>query len=311
MTPHRVVRAIALIFALACMTGIAAGADYRYIQIDVPGATATQAYRINARGDVVGRFTDGTGQWGFLLSKGAFTTIKIDGSNATYANGINERGDIVGIYRVGTVPHGFLLRGGELTTIDVPNALGTRAWDISPTGQVSGEYQDAVLKRWHGFSWQDGVFSYFDVPGSNLTSGYGINVFGEIVGHYTLPGSGKMYGYIYNNGEFTTLNHPSSGSFMSCGWGIGVHGEVVGHFTDVSVYHADTSSNGVFGYLYQDGVFLQALQASDTDGLQARETYPTSIAPNGAIAGYFLTFDAVNKWQTHGFVAVPLNPAGR
>jgi hypothetical protein len=310
MTFQRVLRAAALIFVMAGMAGTAAGADYRYLQIDVPGATATSAYRINARGDVVGRFTDSTGQWGFLLSAGTFTTIKITGSSTTLANGINNRGDVVGSYSVGTgsgaVLHGFLLRDSEVTVIDVPDALGTRAFDISATGDVTGEYQDNVLRQWHGFSWRDGQFTFFDVSGSNLTSGYGINVFGDIVGHYTLPGSGKMYGYIYSNGQFTSLNHPSSGNLMSCGWGIGVHGEVVGHYTDVTAYNTDSSSYSIFGYLYQDGAF-ETLQAPG-----ARETYPSSITPNGTIAGYFRTYDPVkHSWTVHGFVAAPLNPTGR
>ena len=305
MTFQRVLRVAALIFTIACMAGTAAGADYRYSVIDVPGASATAAYRINAQGDVVGRYTDTTGQWGFLLSAGTFTTIKIPGSNMTLANGINDRGDIVGIYRVGTALHGFLLQGSDVTAIDVPGALATRAFDINARGDVTGEYQDAVLRLWHGFSWRDGQFAFFDAPDSNMTSGYGINVFGDIVGHYTLPGSGKMYGYIYRHGEFTTLNHPSSGNRMSCGMGIGVHGEVVGHYTDVNAFNQDTQSYSIFGYLYQEGAF-QTLQAPG-----ARETYATSIAPNGVIAGYFWTYDTATKWTVHAFVAEPINPAGR
>jgi len=311
MTFRRVLRVAALVLSIACMAGIAAGADYRYVTIDVPGAKSTQAYRINARGDIVGRFTDSTGDNGFLLSAGTLYTIRIPGSVATYANGINDRGDIVGIYRTGpTSPHGFLLQGSTLTTIDVPGASGTRAWDINASGEVAGEYQDPDTRTWRGFTWRDGEFAYFDVSDSNTTSGFGINAEGAVVGHFTTPGS-KMKGYVYSNGQFTTIDNPASGSMMSCAFGIGVHGEAVGHYADPLVYYADTKSYGVFGEVYRDGVF-EKLQHTDP---LARETTAESIAPNGAIVGYNATYDASapagSKWHTHGFLAIPLNPAGR
>ncbi len=83
----------------------------KFTQIDVPGASFTQALAINPRGDIVGLYFDSSGNGhGFLLSKGAFTTIDLPGAVLTDANGINPRGDIVGDYIDSSGNgHGFLL----------------------------------------------------------------------------------------------------------------------------------------------------------------------------------------------------------
>jgi probable HAF family extracellular repeat protein len=101
---------------------------YTFTNIDVPNARFTEADGINARGQIVGNYGDASGQHGFLLSGGQYTTL--DDPNAvtqpglgTFAFGINARGQIVGQYfDANFARHGFLLSGGQYTTLDVPNA---------------------------------------------------------------------------------------------------------------------------------------------------------------------------------------------
>jgi uncharacterized membrane protein len=73
---------------------------------------------INERGDVVGTYCDTavpcgilpTGNHGFLISGGEFTTIDLPGAVSTATLGINARGDIVGAYFNSTGgAHGFVL----------------------------------------------------------------------------------------------------------------------------------------------------------------------------------------------------------
>jgi uncharacterized membrane protein len=79
-----------------------------FTNIDVPGASSTEAQGISLEGDIVGHF-NAKGQHGFLLSKGVFTTIDVPGASSTAAQGINPKGDIVGEFNAKGVIHGFLL----------------------------------------------------------------------------------------------------------------------------------------------------------------------------------------------------------
>src|SRR5262249_32767648 len=127
-----------------------------------------------------------TGRHGFLLSKGAFTTIDPPGAVFTNPLGINSGGEIVGRFCT-TLPcasdrenvHGFLLSDGEFTTIDIPGARGTNAWKINPRGDIVGGYTGADGKK-HVFllSLRKRDFITIDVPGTaeaSLDNG-GINL---------------------------------------------------------------------------------------------------------------------------------------
>jgi hypothetical protein len=72
----------------------------RYTAFEAPEAVfATLPYGINDRGQIVGRYDDGSSEQGFLRDKaGRFTTIKIRGARSAWAVNINNRGQIVGIY---------------------------------------------------------------------------------------------------------------------------------------------------------------------------------------------------------------------
>lgn len=134
-----------------------------FSSIDFPGATLTEAWRINDAGQILGRYqsaTDGNYHL-FLLSNGVFTTVPdVPGSLETAPadisfGGLSGAGDIVGDYadqtpvmtnfRFGKANgnlHGFLLSGGVYTTIDFPGANATAAWGVNASGFVIGPYLD-------------------------------------------------------------------------------------------------------------------------------------------------------------------------
>lgn len=68
--------------------------------IAYPGATQTEAFGINKRGQEVGEYVDASGAMhGFLWTDGTFQTIDDPGGvGTTTVNGINNKGDIVGFY---------------------------------------------------------------------------------------------------------------------------------------------------------------------------------------------------------------------
>ena len=80
------------------------------IPFDYPGATLTQAWDVNAQGDVVGVYRDTAGRiHGFLRSaQDEFTSIDFPGATLTRAFGMNTNGDIVGTYVAAGVQHAFV-----------------------------------------------------------------------------------------------------------------------------------------------------------------------------------------------------------
>src|SRR6266446_9235182 len=139
---------LALSFALGAASNVLAE-DPTFTPITFPGATFTQTWGIDARGDIVGLYVDvGNVTHGFLLSGGNFTTIDAPpdaNATSTFPYGINPRGDIVGSYVSAGVTRGFLLSGGKFTTINFPGAISTEVVGISPRGDIVGDYSLARL----------------------------------------------------------------------------------------------------------------------------------------------------------------------
>jgi uncharacterized membrane protein len=119
--------------------------DRRFTNIDFLGAKATLVARMNARGQIVGAYSEDATTpaldlpHGFLLEGGVFTRIDFPGAARTHPFGINSRGQIVGQYRdTGGTSHGFLLDQGVFTTIAAPFNTSTLAADIDDRGRVVG-----------------------------------------------------------------------------------------------------------------------------------------------------------------------------
>ena len=68
---------------------------YTFTQIDVPGATLTNALGVNNAGQIVGIFANSTGLHGFLDTGGNFTQIDGPDTRETVANGINDAAQVV------------------------------------------------------------------------------------------------------------------------------------------------------------------------------------------------------------------------
>jgi uncharacterized membrane protein len=122
-----------------------------FTSFDFPDAVFTQVWRIDPKGDILGRYKSTDGAFHvFLLKDGGFTSIDFPGAPNTGgdAGGITSRGDIVSSYcevpgcAPGSTGHGFLLRRGEFTSFDVPDAVATLAHGINPRGDIVGTYAD-------------------------------------------------------------------------------------------------------------------------------------------------------------------------
>jgi hypothetical protein len=79
-----------LILVVALSTLVYAGKN-QFVSFDFPGSTNTQATAITPSGEIVGRYFSSDGrQHGFVLSKGAFTSLDVPGARF-HRRGLDQR----------------------------------------------------------------------------------------------------------------------------------------------------------------------------------------------------------------------------
>jgi probable HAF family extracellular repeat protein len=134
------------------------GGTYTTINAGAPGTTSSGAYGINNSGQIVGWFTDTSGNHGYLRSAGgAFVTIDVPPAFVaccnTLAAGINDNGRIVGYYwrqEPGFHAHGYVREvDGTFGAIDVPGATDTWPLGINAKNEIVGYYLANL--QYHGF----------------------------------------------------------------------------------------------------------------------------------------------------------------
>jgi hypothetical protein len=162
--------AMKLFLLCLVLSSVLLAADYDFVKIDFPNATATTAGSINARGDISGFYFDANGVGhGFRLVKGIFSTIDFPDASFTSARAMNARGDIAGrIHDANGNDHGFLLHDGQFTQIDYPGAAATVGRGINNAGDVTGNHVTDVGTE-SGFILKDGIFHNVRVPNSLST----------------------------------------------------------------------------------------------------------------------------------------------
>jgi hypothetical protein len=271
--------------------------SYSYIAIDVPGADSTGVSGINDAGEIVGSYTDSSGNHGFLRSGGSYLPINVPfpGAYVTSVYGINDAGQIVGSYFDGFA-HGFLRSGGSYLPIDpgpFPGAFNnTAAFGINDAGQIMGTYRDASNIA-HGFLLSGGGYTAIDVPGALNTSGSGttargINDAGQIVGLYIDSsydgGLVPYHGFLLSGGGYTAIDVP--GASQTFATGINDAGQIVGTYVDADGH----------GFLLSGGSYT----AIDVPFPGAYGTSVVGINDAGQIVGSYN--DSSGR---HSFLATP------
>jgi uncharacterized membrane protein len=211
-----------------------------YTTIDVPGATDTFIYGINANGRIVGGYGDpavyASGQ-GFIYDNETYTfpfnVLPI--SDGSYPAGINLAGQIVGQYSLdGSIQgiRGFLWDGG-FTTLEPTVVLEPKG--INDAGWIVGFY-GVFFSINHGFIRSPGgVYSPFDVPGVAQTFIFGINNHNWISGSYKHD-DGIQHGFVHDGIAFSYIDVP--GALETRVQGINDRGQVVGAYRDTGdIYH--------------------------------------------------------------------------
>lgn len=291
----RQIRHIAATTACAAVlvTAVAgAGAERAlvYTTIDVPGASTTNAQGINQHGDIVGGYTDSSGNHGYLLSNGVFTTIDYPGAAHTDARGLNARGEIVGGYRMPGEPalntHGYLrTRHGEFLPVDFPGHINTVPQRITREGLILGCRHDTdQMASMVGIVINARNPSEFREIDAFASMNNGSTPDGSLmVGFFTDMDRGRGRGYLLYGEMFIPFDVP--GSTVTSAWDVNGRGEVVGAYRD--------ASNKLHGFLWKD------LRFHALDYPAATATRAFGINSRGDIVGSYV--DASGR--THGFVA--------
>jgi uncharacterized membrane protein len=248
--------------------------------IDVPGATATRAFGINAVGEIVGAYTDTTGTYGYLLSDGEFTRIAFPGAIQTEAWGINPQGDIVGRYRLAgdSRTFGFLLSDGVFTDISVPGHLHTLPIKISPSGEIVGCIHDLnFLRDMRGYVQRGDEISLFEPLPSTMHNGVARG--GGLIAGISFDSATQVHAYVLERGQYAQFDYP--GATFTQAWDVSSTGTVVGYFNPVASH----------GFSLAGGFLTQI----DVPG--ASWTRIFGINPQGVMVGSYA--DAGNV--VHGF----------
>jgi probable HAF family extracellular repeat protein len=172
-------------------SGFVRSPDGRLTTFDVPGASATEAAKINDDGQIVGRYSEDTPLvddservHGFVRDRrGIVTTVDYPGAQHTLPTGINDGGDVVGHYvNARGATHGFLWKDGRFTQVDLVGAREATPMDVNDRGEIVGIYLDARGAA-HGFLLSGTQYRTITVPGAVGTLPSGINDRGEVVGY--------------------------------------------------------------------------------------------------------------------------------
>jgi len=260
---------------------------FSFTTVDYPGSASTQAFGINARGDIVGVYVLGGVQHGFLLRDGEFTTIDYPQAVATDVRGIGPDGDIVGTYRLagqtGQI-HGFVrTNDGEFRPIDSPGHINTITQRILPDGTILGCHHDNdMMGSMEGITVSREGLSVLNVHAS-MNNGATPDR-RTVVGLYmNMDAGNRQEGYRIDDGVFTPLLVP--GSNFTTAWDINPAGDIVG------VYRRP--DNTFHGYLLRDGAYTSLdfpdATATRAFGINARGDVVGNYAFGGKIFGFVAT----------------------
>jgi uncharacterized membrane protein len=262
---------------------------FEFTTIDVPNAVSTTAWGINARGDIVGAYIDGSGRsHGYFLRDGEFTTIDFSTSARTEARGIGPEGEIVGVYWFAGEPavnlHGYMrTKKGAFVPVNDPPHTSTVAQRILPDGTMLGCRHDTdqmVTMRGIVIS-GEGSIAELDQFGSMENGGTPDHR--RVVGlYFNMAAANRNEGFLIDDGEFTPLLVP--GSTLTQAWDINPAGEIIGFYRTAGVFH---------GFVLSDEQYITV----DVPGATA--TRPRGINSRGDIVGTYIATDGT----THGFLA--------
>jgi hypothetical protein len=279
--------------ALVISTAAAASAQYRIVELNVPGGTGTNATGINNDNVVVGTYGDANGTHAFTYNpKTRVYSYPIEdpkAPNQTMATAINTGGNIVGYYWTPPGSYvGMYDAAGAFNDFNMTGCFNTVVSGLNDGVETVGycEYR-ASDNTIHYESWINffGPFS-FQCPGAIDTTTYAVNNNDDVVGSWDSNSMGPIHGFMGGFGCGTTIDYPNA--FLTTLTGINDNSTILGHWSQFS----GPSS----AFLYNNGTF------TDITILKAKKGVITGqINNNGWWVGTY--FDHLGA--AHTFYASP------
>ena len=185
------------------------------------GGARSRAYATNNLGDVVGSYSDATGDLhGFRLHHGTVTTIDVPGGAPTEIYGINDLGRMIGVsYDEEGNSHGFSLFLGQFRDLDISDS--TIPLSINDLGVVVGEDIDGTTARGYRQARNGSVTTYDDD-----TYFASINNRGHVLGAHF---DGRTF--LLAGGVETLIEVPGVAQTLND------RGDIVGYFADAAGTH--------------------------------------------------------------------------
>ena len=205
----------------------------------IPGGTFSEAYGINAYGQVTGSSGANLGnQHAFLYSAGTMTDLgTLPGFDASRGSGINVSGQVAGSSFIFNTfnEHAFLYSAGTMTDLGtLPGGTASNGFAINDAGQVTGNSSTSGIYYAHAFLDSGGTMTDLGtLPGGcdgETSSGSGINASGQVTGQADLYSDDCSYfvpqAMLYSAGTMTNLGSLDGG--WSQGLAINDSGQVTG-----------------------------------------------------------------------------------
>ena len=187
---------------LLLLSKFAGAQEYSWTEIVIPGATVSNVFGLNDKGQTAVTLTDGTAG---IYGDGIFTPLPPppQGISGVGARGINNDGVITGpAYTAAGGEQGYILRGSMYTLFARPGWDFTEPRAIANSGLITGGTNTG--STYAGFIYDPDTDTFTDAtpPGSNVTIAQGMNTFGRITGNGQDSSLGR-YGFVWQQGTIT------------------------------------------------------------------------------------------------------------